>query len=256
MLLVPWRDLVLPVTRFGRPTVKRAGLPVAALWILAGCAVAAEERGSCTSDEIAVVYEEPSELDVACKAVGDVVRYFKPIAFQVPAMVSVRFANRNSDVAKRHSPAHALFDPLRLEIVVYRASEEKPWGQAWSRELVGSFLRHEIVHTVIWEALGPDPKRLRPEWHEFIAYAIQIDLMEPALRQLVVAAHADLGPISDLSEINEFSYGMNPEGFAVVAYKTYLDRGGPTFVRQLLTSEIKPPLLSYPFAVLPHEIPQ
>ena len=124
------------------------------------------------------------------------VRYFKPIAFQVPAKVSVfSFANRSSDGAKRHSPAHALFDPLRLEIVVYRASEARPWGQAWSREVVGSFLRHEMVHTVIWEAVGADSKRLRPEWHEFIAYAIQIDLMEPELRQRVLAAHADLGPV-------------------------------------------------------------
>ena len=229
-------------------------LAIAAIPTFAGHGVLAAQRGKCEPREIAVLYADPSELEAACNAVSDVVRYFAGIGFKVRTKVSIHFANRASDGSKRHSPAHGLFDPVRSQIVVYRVSDSKPWGQPWSPQFVESFLRHEIIHTVIWDVMKTNPKPLRPEWHEFIAYAVQFDLMDAGLRNKVLGAHTGVGPISDLSEVNEFSYGMNPDGFAVVAYKTYLARGAGTFVRQLLNFEIKPPPFSYPFAVQPHEI--
>lgn len=255
-LLAVGRALCLPIARFGETTAIGVVLVVAALWILAGHGAAAEQRGNCAPHGVAVLYDEPSELSAACKAFTDVAGYFGQIGFHPPSKLSLQFANPDSDRSKGHSPAHGLFDPLRSQVVIYRSSEAKPWGQAWSPKLVGSFLRHEIVHTAIWEAVKANPKQLKPEWHEFIAYAVQLDLMDPELRQQVLAAHADAKPITDLSEVNEFSYGMNPEVFAVVAYKTYLERGGAAFVRQLLKSEIEPPPMSYPFPVLPHEVRQ
>jgi hypothetical protein len=255
-LLAAWRDLLLAVARYGQTAAIGVVLVLATPWVFAGHDAAAEQRGNCATHGITVLYEGASELNAACKALSDVVGYFGQIGFQVPAKFSVHFADRGGDGSKGHSPAHGLFDPLRSQIVIYRASEAKPWGQAWSPLLAGSFLRHEIGHTAIWEAVKANPKQLRPEWHEFIAYAVQLDLMDAGLRQQVLAAHADASPVKDLSEINEFSYGMNPEAFAVVAYKTYLERGAAAFVRQVLKSEIMPPPMSYPFAVLPHEVRQ
>lgn len=232
----------------------RALFALATLWMLAGQGPAPGQRGSCKPHEIAVDYEDASELAAACRAVSDVVGYFAGIGFQVPTKVAVRYANRAGNESKAHSPAHGLFDPQRSQIVINRTSTATPWGQPWSLTLAASFLRHEIVHSAIWDILKGNPKQLRPEWHEFIAYAIQLDLMDPELRQLVLAAHPGAGAAADLSEINEFSYGMNPETFAVVAYRTYLQRGAAAFVRQLLKGEIKPPAMSYPFAVQPHEV--
>ena len=42
---------------------------------------------------------------------------------------------------------------------------------------------------------------------------------------------------------------------ATSAYRTYLERGGATFVAQLLRFEVRPPPMSYPFPVLPGQIP-
>ena len=39
------------------------------------------------------------------------------------------------------------------------------------------------------------------------------------------------------------------------AYRTFLERDGPRFVAQLLRFEIRPPPMSYPFPVLPGQIP-
>lgn len=229
-------------------------LAAGALAVLIDPSASAEQAGKCNSYDVAVFYEDASELDAACRAIRDVVGYFQRIDVDVSSKVSVHFANRASNGSAGHSPAHGLFDPLQSRIVIYRASGARPWGKAWSSKLVGSFLRHEIIHLAIWQTVNGDRKRLRPEWHEFMAYAIQLDLMDPELLNQVLVAHGDVGAVKDLTEINEFSYGMNPEGFAVVAYRTYLERGAAAFVRQLLKSEIKPPPFSYLFAVQPHEI--
>jgi hypothetical protein len=95
---------------------------------------------------------------------------------------------------------------------------------------------------------------LRREWHEFLAYAIQFEMMEPALRDKALDGFHEVRAFSHLGEINEFTYGMNPEAFAVAAYKTYLDRGGSVFVGAVLRDEIKLPAPSYPFPVLPDEV--
>ncbi|MFM9848041.1 MAG: DUF6639 family protein [Hyphomicrobiaceae bacterium] len=248
-----WHHLLLLLGARCRQIIATV-LVVAVFPLFAGHGVRAEQRDNCVPHGIAVVDADLSELEAACNAVSDVVRYFSGTGFQVPTKVSVHFANLGGEGARGHSLAHGLFDPLRSQIVIYRASNVRPWGQSWSPKLVESFLRHEIVHTVIWDVMKANPKRLGREWHEFIAYAVQLDLMDADLRNRVLGAQTSVGPITDLSEVNEFSYGMNPEAFAVVAYKTYLARDGAVFVRQLLNGEIIPPVFSYPFAVQPHEV--
>jgi hypothetical protein len=244
------------VVHYSRIIATRAALALCTLSMLGGHAVSAEKSGTCNPYEVAVIYEGLAELGAACRAIRDVVGYFQRINVYFSPKISIQFANRASEGPAGHSPAHGLFDPLQSRIVIYRVSDARPWGQAWSSKLVESFLRHEIVHLAVWQAVNRDRKRLRPEWHEFVAYAIQLELMDPDLRKEVLVTNQSVSAAKDLTEINEFSHGMNPEGFAVMAYKTYLERGGERFVRQLLNSEIIPPPFSYPFAVQPHEIRQ
>lgn len=235
----------------------RTASAMGALVLLASSPASAQQQGHCSGTRaVTVVYQDRSELDAACQAVGEVSGYFRSIGFDVPSKALLRFADRAGDDYRGHAAAHGYFDARQSEIVMYRLSEVRPWRQSWSSKLLASFMRHEIVHLATWEVLQGDLKRLRREWHEFIAYAIQLDLMDPELRQQVLSVHADVVSAKDLTQINEFSYGMNPEGFAVLAYRTYLDRGAGAFVHQLLKAEIKPLPFSYPFAVLPHEVEQ
>ena len=97
--------------------------------------VRAEQTGACTSSEVAVIYDDASELDVACRAVDDVVAYFREIGFDFSTRVSLRFVNQSGVRSSGHSPAHGLFDPLQSRIVIYRKSDPKPWNQAWSLQL-------------------------------------------------------------------------------------------------------------------------
>ncbi len=111
----------------------------------------------------------------------------------------------------------------------------------WGREIAASILRHELVHAAIWQIVGHNGTRLSREWHEFVAYAVQFALMDKQLRDRIMARHADVHHVGNLNEVNEYTCGMNPEAFAVLAHKTYRHRGGAAFLGRLLRAEIIPP---------------
>lgn len=216
--------------------------------------IEAAQRGDCGHPTIDVVFDDPAELDMACRALTDITEYFRGMGFEVTPRVSLRFADRPAGRPAGPSSAHGYFDRGRSQIVFHRVSDVSPWGLPWTPQLAGSFLRHELAHMAIWQIVGGDPNRLRREWHEFIAYAIQLDLMEPRLREGVLAAQARVRSFKNLAEVNEFTSRMDPDVFAVAAYKTYIAEGGTAFVAQLLRGEIVPPAFTYPFPVLPGQV--
>ncbi|MEQ8353925.1 MAG: hypothetical protein RH942_00195 [Kiloniellaceae bacterium] len=217
--------------------------------------IEAAQEGDCGYPTVDVLFDDPAELDMACRALADITEYFRGMGFEVTPRGSLRFADRLADRSDGDASTHGYFDRQRSRSVAYRASNVSPWGLIWTPQLAGSFLRHELAHMVVWQIVGGDPSRLRREWHEFIAYAVQLDLMEPRLREEVIAAQAQVRPFANLTEVNEFTSRMDPDVFAVAAYRTYLARGANTFVGQLLRGEVVPPPFSYPFPVLPSEVP-
>ena len=63
----------------------------------------------------------------------------------------------------------------------------------------------------------------------------RLDLMHPGLRNQVLANFASVRAFASGGELNEFVYGMDPEAFAVAAYRTYRQGGGSKFISELLT---------------------
>ncbi|MEQ9316438.1 MAG: hypothetical protein RLN72_11350 [Henriciella sp.] len=218
--------------------------------------VQAENNSGCDDHlGVSIVHADPAELDLACAALGDIVSFFQSIDFNIAPTGALQFADRAIDHTSEGFTAHGFFDAPQSRIVIFRTSNVSPWGQQWSSNLAGSFLRHELAHMAIWEVVNRNGVALRPEWHEFIAYAIQFDLMESDLRDLLFATRADARPFEDLLQVNEFISRMDPELFALAAYETYLVRGGKQFVGQLLRAEVVPPPFVYPFPVLPGQVP-
>lgn len=215
----------------------------------------AAQRGVCGHPTFDVVFDDPAELDMACRALTDVTEYFRGIGFDVIFIVLLHYTDHPPDRSTDDASTHGYFDRGRSQIVLHRASDVSPWGLPWTPQLAGSFLRHELAHMAVWQIVGEDPSRLRREWREFIAYAVQLDLVEPQLREEVLAAQAQVRPFENLAEVNEFTSRMDPDVFAVAAYRTYLARDSRAFVGQLLREEVVPPHFSYPFAVQPSEVP-
>lgn len=243
----PLRDL----RRLSSPNVRRqSGLSVSCrpVLIIASCLALGlaetsiaqsshnEQLSACGYNDVVVIYGDTAELVAACDALNEVAAYFRAIGFEAAPVVSVEFADQPAE----HAAAHGYFDRPGARVVVYRAGAVRPWGLPWNLALAASFLRHELVHVMVWR-VSSEPKRLPREWHEFIAYAIQLDLMGTNVLDRVLASRADVQPFDSLLAVNEFTYGMGPEAFAVAAYKTYRARGGAQLVQQLLTGEVVPP---------------
>lgn len=200
-----------------------------------------ERRATCGYREVVVVYKETAELVAACDALNELTAYFRAIGFEITPFGSLEFADQTTD----HAGSHGYFDREGARVVVYRSATIRPWGLAWNQTLVASFLRHELAHMMVWR-VGKNASRLPREWHEFIAYAIQLDLMDSKLLDGILASRADVQPFGELLEVNEVTYGINPEYFAIAAYKTYLARSKAQMIQQLLTGQIAPPAVSDP----------
>ena len=213
----------------------------------------ADELRNCGDKRVDVAYSQPSDLVTACDALSDTLAYFRKIGFDFEPRFSVKFAERKS---AEGVVSYGYVDLRSSIIVVYSSSYRRPWGLSWRREVAGSFLRHELAHIAVWQVLGGKAERLPREWHEFIAYATQLDLMGKELLKGVLTNFSDVHAFGSLSEVNEFTYGMNPDVFAVAAYLTYRERGAENFVRGLLRGEIVPPPFSFPFPVLPEQNPR
>lgn len=199
-----------------------------------------EKRATCGFKDVVVVYNDGAELVAACSALIELSAYFRAIGFEIAPSGSLEFADQPVD----RSGSHGYFDLVSARVVVYRSAAVAPWGLSWNLTLTASFLRHEVVHMMVWRA-AKDPDRLPREWHEFIAYAIQLDLMDANVLDGILARRPDVEPFDELLAVNEFTYGMAPEAFAIAAYKTYRARGEAQFVQQLLTGKVVPPRVSH-----------
>lgn len=215
--------------------------------IAAAGTLASGSRSRCAEWRVDVIDATPAEAGDICVALSDVVRYFRALRFRVAPRISVVVRVRPPADASRHARLHGFFDARSEQIVVFRASDVASWGLAWDGGIATSFIRHEFVHMAIVRILRAEHVRLRPEWHELIAYSVQFALMDDTLRDRVLAGYPDVAAAADFTAINEFTYRMDPDRFAVTAYRTYLAQGGPRFVESLLRFQIVPPPLSYPF---------
>ena len=129
----------------------------------------------------------PWEAADVCRALSDVLGYFRAMGFQLEPAGSVTFLRRGDPATSGTTHVHGYFDRRQSAVVLFREPGTEPWGLTWSDEVAASFARHELVHIALWQTLRDAPTRLRREWHQFIAYAVQIALMSPRLRDQVLA---------------------------------------------------------------------
>lgn len=226
---------------------KLAGLGLAAVMC---SAAAAPARADCDHDKV-TVSGTGSERALACNALVDVLGYFSSIGFPVEPELGIIFSD---DVyIDLYGPAPAsppirsrvsgYYDSKRKRIEITRGSSRfredcHPWKQSWSPEIADSILRHEIAHMAIKESLGKRYARMAKPWLEYIAYSVQFDLMDKALRDRITASYPGIHQVQQPAEINTFLYNADPDAFAVIAYRFTEANGGRAFIRRLLKGEV------------------
>lgn len=183
----------------------KSTLVVAALGLAMG--MARGEQPDCGLAGVHVAYTEARDHVSACEAIRETREYFRRIGISTQFELSVRFAARGDAPGGPSESSYAYADRATSRIVVFLSPGAQPWGLEWSEALEHSFLRHELVHVAVWHFLGERAKILPREWDEFIAYAVQLELMHPGLRDQVLAKFASVRAFDDAVEVNEILYG-------------------------------------------------
>jgi len=218
---------------------------------------------ACGYDRVAVA-GTTEEIADACLALEQVLRYFKETGFRPVPEVSISFENHVYIDMYLHSSEPAGREPVgesevsgyynfprkELHVTSGRRNvlrERRPWGLEWNRSIAYSILQHELAHAIVAALLGPDYPKLAKVWHEFIAYAIQFDLMNPALKADVLANYPNARAFQFPESVNAIVYGADPDEFGVSAYLYAEANGGPGFIRQLLEKQVPFSLQEFEF---------
>lgn len=193
------------------------------------------------------------EQDVAraCDALSGVLGYFRRAGFDIAPEARITFRDRVMiDVYNSRSREHAgrmqvtgYYDAARKLIEVTSGTNNsrnsrEPWKQPWSAEISYSILQHELAHMATHRVLGARYRRLPRPWLEFIASAVQFELMSQELRASILASYSGMPRFQSTDQVNVLTYGFDPDGFAVMAYLFAEANGGPAFIRRVLRDEV------------------
>lgn len=230
----------------------RAGLlPILALVFAA--IVPAPAIADCDRSGITVV-GNLDERDDACAALGEVLHYFADAGLAVELRLTIRFEQfvhleRGADAPAPLADADPIavsgfYHAARREIRMTSSTspwihQRKPWNLPWDRPLSHSILTHEVAHAIIYQLLGVNHRKLPRAWHEALAYAVQIELMAPDLRAKILGQYPDQQAFSSTLYINDVVYGLDPDGFAIAAYRTYVRNGGIDFLKRAIALQLE-----------------
>jgi hypothetical protein len=196
------------------------------------------------------------EIADACQALDEALSYFKRLNFQPkPEQLSIVFRDHvEIDVyLQDYGPAggqpagksevSGFFNFRRNELQITSGRRElhrerRPWGIAWGNAIAYSILQHELAHAVVASLLGSKYQKFGKAWHEFIAYAIQFDLMDGGLKSKVLANYPDAEPFRYPESVNAIVHAADPDAFGVAAYLFTEANGGLAFIGKILTREV------------------
>jgi len=222
----------------------RCGLVIAAFFILA---LPQQALAACGYDLVEVVGDE-EEISVACEALDGVLGYFAEAGYTVEPVVTISFQDEvwydvDADEGRRIKVS-GCFDMRRAAIEITRwkvepAIDRRPWGMAWDRPIVASILQHELIHMATIAVLAEQHARLGKAWHEFVAYAIQFELMAPAMRDRILSDHHTVAPFETPWAVNEMTYAADPDIFGLRSFLFARQRGGMAFIKEIFEHRVE-----------------
>jgi len=198
-----------------------------------------QKEGQCGYKSVRVIGDALVDGFDYCRPLFKVMAYFRSMGFEFEPKFSLIIASKSNS---EQSNSYGTFDAEKDNITIYPIGEKKPWNLIWNEEVYSSIVIHEMVHMAVLDILDKNYDRLPKEWHEFIAYSIQIALLKERLRDEVLSKYNNITAFDNLLNLNPILYNLAAsDRFSVMAYKTYQARGGSTFIRNLLLFKFQPP---------------
>lgn len=208
------------------------------------CAVpASAEVLHCPGRLADVTAANPGDAAVVCRAAEEGAAQLAACDLTPKRAVRVRVLDELPEECPEHALAY--FDARQRIVTVPTYTEcarlagpSGRWGVPMTPALYRSLIVHELTHAVASQNAGPDIGRAV---HEYVAYAIQFESMDPNLRRRILAQYPHPDPIR-LNELSETYFDLSPARFAVKVHLHF--RGSEArcpFLHQLLQGERKLP---------------
>jgi hypothetical protein len=204
-----------------------------------------EARADCGQPGVKII-GSLEEQESACEALLTVMTRFRNLGYEFEPVVTIRFRDRvfcnfgsNDSRDECLTEVSGFYDFRRKLVEITSADspfreDRRPWGMKWGKELSFSILQHELAHMSIGEILGTDFANLSQPWHELLAYAIQFDLMDPAMRDEILRTYRSALAFERPEQVNPLIHAMDPDAFAVRSYLYMKENGGDALIRDIL----------------------
>lgn len=209
--------------------------------------------GACGFERV-FVSGTAEEVEDACRAIDQVLSYFRNLGYKPDPEVSILFQEHveidmyqhgyepraEQPAGKSEVSGYYDFRHKELQITSGRGilRDRKPWGIVWGESIAYSILQHELTHAIVANMLGSRYRKLGRAWHEFIAYSVQFELMDRDLRSNVLRNYPDAEPFRYVESVNAIVHAADPDAFGVSAYLFTEVNGGPDFIQRILAGNV------------------
>jgi len=235
---------VMGLQSFSLPSLcSRLGL---GFFVVLFSAIASPAVAACGYDTVEIS-GSPEEAEIACDALEDVLTFFSELGFAIVPTVAIHFKDRVFCDFQGQDPARescsvqvsGLYDHNRKVVEITSAKspfreDRTPWGIDWGAEISYSILQHELTHMAVGEILGDKFRNLSAPWHEFIAYAVQLELMSPSLLSRALDVLPGAAAFTGTEQVHSISHAMDPDAFAIRSFLYAKDHGGGQFIVEIL----------------------
>lgn len=218
-------------------------LLVALLWLVNAPGYSAT-RVECPVPGVTLFSERAEDGQLACQAVGTALAFMRDQGFRVDAQFTVDLVDR--PLRLHGTEVMGTFNSRSFHIEVpsfsqaqLMAQRRRPFRMSMCQAMWQSFVAHEVAHAVAqanFQVLKPSL-----EAHEYIAYVVQLETLPEALRQELLEAF-DNSAFQHEKQISQIFLQMDPEVFAVKAYRHYVAQTDPrAFFQRLLNKRLSSP---------------
>lgn len=219
-------------------------LLLVALLSLANAPGYSATRVACPVQGVTVFSDRVDDGKLACQAVGTALAFMRDLDFRVNVRFTLDLVDR--PLSLHGKEVKGTYDARRFHIEVpsfsqaqLMAQRHPPFRSSMCRAMWQSFVAHEVAHAVAQANF----RVLKPslEAHEYIAYVVQLATLPETLRQQLLEGF-DNQAFQHEKQINRIFLQLDPEVFAVKAYRHYVAQPDPkAFFQRLLNRRLSSP---------------
>ena len=201
------------------------------LLLLFAAAGTAAPRVVCRVEGVTLFSDQLEDGEAACEAAGTAIEFMRGHDFRADARLTISVVDR--PLTLHGVEVTGTYDSRRFHVEVpdfsqvqLMAQRHPPFRLPMSRALWQSFVVHEVAHAVA---------------HEYIACVAQLAILPEALRDRLLGSFNN-APFQHDREISQIFLELNPEVFAVKAYRHFVAQPQPDrFFQRLLGGARWPP---------------